>query len=369
MQTTITSLNDLPHAILEQINNHLPVEDQLFTMPLVGKIWNQINQETNLSNMLKKEITAFKYTKEQKDIFVKLLRENDFIRLFHSLIGTCERGGSCSTGLTKIISESKDSKNTHILGCHEGYSIFIPFFTISWNPQTLKLNEDKRGNFRATFGAHAPILKLSPLSGGQIIPKKLLLKFEEFSCHNLISAVERKGRISWKHISAEDNLPMQMKHLIGTAFQLQLNSHLNFISQSNFFTICDRDPKANHLYTDLSSAAGLSFLCNKEGLIVNKHQGENQNNNNQNANQNDSQEGIKFVLKIENQEVNGKSFPVLIWQSNCYDENKEKNCTADDLFRWSVFSATAQKLAMKLGIAISDDMGIDRLPGYAYSAA
>lgn len=328
--STSCGICSLPRELLEIIHSYLPLEDQVFIVPKVSRIWRSISEMNNsfkelAKSLLECSIEMHVYNDDQINAIIKLYEANNFISNIKENNFNCKVGYNSFSGFgAEIFNEKEELKNLSLYGRHESYDGYSNYFHINWCPNTLKLSMDKGkwGDFRTAFAIRTNVLKLSYQE------KKL---FKMFKLAAYPGPCETGGLTSWKWIREEEIKPKGMNRLIENSLDLQVKMYVLHLTHMNMCAIS----KINSI-EDIES--GLRFQCNKNGRIVDEAEND----------------GSVLTIKIEKIKVSGKNMSVLIWESSDYNEERERCCKVTDLMRWSVFSSTCEKLAEKLGIRIME---------------
>lgn len=324
-ESQVSELNCLPIEILQYIYNYLPVEVQSFTMPKVSRIWYAISEDNQSFQKLAKEYLSFSNS-QQFNLTLELAKKYNLISMIKQENHGCRVGGySCANLQTPITSKNEDFKNLHFQATLESYDGYSDFFMISWNPNNLKLSSksDSCGDFRSSYAIKIDSLKLSYKD------KMFFYNFNLIAYNGYL--FEKKERFSWKEVKGKDIKPSNMESLIKNTLDLQLKFYNRYMVNLNMIAF-----SAIKKIEDFDKVV---CFCDQNGRIISI------------KNEDDFPEWdkSKYTFRIKKRIIEG--IPILICQSN---SNKQPvYAKINDLFRWSIFSSTTQKLAEKLNVGIN----------------
>lgn len=326
-----STLNTLPNEILVEIYKYIPLEDKIFTMPYVSKIWHNISEEKKsiklfARQLLKKRIERHNYNDDQVKTIVSLAKNNDLISELKEKKYKCDVGKPSAVRRVKF--EDKKNPIKQKIINFESDNWYSEYFNINWNCFnstlsitdeslytdlsylfTVQLDRRKSGcsyRLNKTFGSFS-FYKLSAYSGNDI--KKIDID-------------------SGKEISKPTNEERVLFNLIEDALTLRLNFDSMWLAYKNVITLSQMGFKK---FEDIEST--LSFNCDENGLII--------------APENST--GIYLNLK---KEVIDNEISVVTWNLGDDIELESKDRDIMDFFRLSVFSDTVQKLNEKMGTLI-----------------
>ncbi len=327
-------LTGLPPEILLTICNFLPPEEKMLTVAKISKIFFEITEKNPqhfyhefIRVVLKDEIKECNYNEVQINFILSLVKNNNFISFIRKNTFTFEfQNASFLRYKTQVIMHHKEPVALVNHAKYEDYRLISNNLKISWNPNNpifLSTGEKKYGNFRSSYAVEVLVDKF-------IIAKNHLNLFETESINHFrlngeaFGPNQEAGFFKWSR--CREVKPLQMDILIKHALSLQLRMFTAFFTYLNMNTLSLIEQKEFE-----SDSFRKSYDCDQNGIIKpNGH--------------------LKFLFTIKKRIIE-QGIPVLFWESNDYCE-VESACDASHFLRWSVFSATTEQFAKKMGIQI-----------------
>jgi len=310
--------NGCPEELLRCICLYLPVEEQLFTVPLVCHYWRNIVggnfRKRALFQLLAREIKDGKLI----DFIIRTKRNRDIVKIFKGSFIPLFTGGNTLFPVQMFWQENKREINGWKKKTMYYWQKLDKKILITWPKAAWVEVEDicvKRETSEDFLLKSFIVVKETKITAG-----KLLIYSIEMGL--FIKEVKKNNEVLHS---------MKKKQVFRDLLNAQLQTYIKSVAYHNL----------SLLYTvqsaQIQKAFSIQCYCNKEGVL-------------QLRRKKMQRSGYKVTFSVHELFVQGKQLRVLAWDSPCCQ--RRENIQA--IFSGTIISNTARLFAEKLGISLEE---------------